>query len=179
MSTIHNPMTAAPLEGRGIVSPEANTGIPQKAELERMARRRFQDPKPFRRGQWWCLLTWQDQFEDGHNVRRRKWHKLAPATMPSREVQKLAAELVRPLNQGLETIGGATNFAKYVDEHYIPVALKAMASSTQDRSQGVIENYLKPAFGKSCLRDLTPMSLDRYFAGLADTDLSQESIDKV
>ena len=169
----------AAVAAESIVCPEANTGIPQKGELERMARRRYQDPKPFKRGEWWCLLTWQDAFEDGRNIRKRKWHKLAPATMPSREVQKLAAELVRPLNQGLETIGGATNFNKYVDEHYIPVALKKMASSTQDRSEGVIENYLKPAFGKLCLRDLTPMTLDKYFAGLVETDLSQESIDKV
>lgn len=34
----------------GIVPAEANTGTPRRGDFERMARRRFQDPKPFRRG---------------------------------------------------------------------------------------------------------------------------------
>jgi integrase len=54
-----------------------------------------------------------------------------------------------------------------------------MAKSTQDRYRGVIKNYLNPAFGNLCLRELTPMTIDRYFAGLADVDLAQESLDKI
>ena len=33
--------------------------------------------------------------------------------MLEREVKKIAAELVRPINHGLETIGSATLFGKY------------------------------------------------------------------
>jgi integrase len=126
----------------------------------------------------WCS-RWRNFARGAERKRKRVRVKLAPAAMPLREVRKLRDEHLRPLNSGLESIGGATNFTKYVDEHYIPVALKAMPSSTQDRSEGVIENYLKPTFGKLCLRDLTPMTLDKYFADLVETDLSQESIDKV
>ncbi len=67
-----------------------------------MARRRFQDPKPQRLGKWWYLLTWQDEFVEGRRIRKRKRIKLAPATMPEREVRKIAAEMLRPLNQGLD-----------------------------------------------------------------------------
>jgi len=39
----------------GIVFAEANTGNPLRGDFERMARRRFQDPKPRRRGDWWTI----------------------------------------------------------------------------------------------------------------------------
>jgi integrase len=162
-----------------IVAPEANTGIPLKGDFERMARRRFQDPKPFRRGAWWCLQYWRDVFSEGKTQRKKTWAKLAPASMPEREVRKVAAELLRPLNQGLESIGSATNFTEYVNETYIPVVMPLMAKSTRDRSEGVIANYLLPAFGKLCLRDLTPLSTQRYFSNMATSDLSYESRDKI
>lgn len=79
-----------------------------------MARRRFQDPKPQRLGQWWYLLTWQDEFVDGRRIRKRKRIKLALATMPEREVRKIAAEMLRPLNQGLISVGSGTKFEEFV-----------------------------------------------------------------
>ena len=83
-----------------------------------MARRRFQQPKPQRLGHWWYLLYWQDQFQNGRRIRKRKRIKLAPATMPEREVLKIAAEHLRPLNQGLVTVGSATQFDNYVESVY-------------------------------------------------------------
>src|SRR5215470_12436665 len=84
----------------GIVS-EAHFGESSKGVYESMARRRFQNPKPVRLGKWWYILVWQDEFREGRRVRKRKREKLAPATMPLREVNKIAAEKIRPLNQGL------------------------------------------------------------------------------
>src|ERR1700731_3776056 len=54
-----------------------------------------------------------------------------------------------------------------------------MAASTKERYSGVIKNYLLPAFGSQCLRDLTPMTVQAYFSGMAGSDLSHESIDKI
>src|SRR5579863_5724769 len=85
---------------RGIVLGETQLCEPSKGDFERMARRRFQDPKPKRRGKWWCLLYWQDEFIDGRRTRKRIRIKLAPASMPEREVLKIAAEHLRPMNQG-------------------------------------------------------------------------------
>jgi hypothetical protein len=172
-----NVMIDAP-EGRTILA-EANSGHLQGGDFERMAKRRYQDPKPKRRGRWWYLQLRRDVFIDGKLTRKNTWTKLAPATMSDREVRKVAAEVVRPINQGLESIGSATNFGEYVNATYIPVSLPVMAKSTQDRYRGVIRNYLIPAFGKLCLRDLSPMTIDRYFAGLADSVLTQESLDKI
>ena len=165
--------------GCGIVPHEANFGRPSQGGYEEMARRRFQDPKPVRRGHWWTLLVWKDHFEGNERKRKRERIKLAPATMSAREVHKIAAEYLRPLNQGLESIGSATNFNRYVETTYIPIVLPLMAKSTRDRSKGVIENYLRPAFGKLCLRDLTTLTIQRYFSDMATSPLTHESRDKI
>lgn len=164
---------------RAIVLNERYLSEPSKGDFERMARRRFQAPKPERRGKHWVLRYWQDQFIDGRRIRKRIRIKLAPAAMGEREVQKIAAEHLRPMNQGLVTIGSATNFTEFVDSVYIQVMLPKMASSTQDRYEGVIKNYLRPQFGGLCLRDISVLTVDRYLSGLGKTKLSHESMDKI
>jgi integrase len=178
MATLQN-STITLGENRGIVSPEANTGRPSKGGFEKMARRRFQAPKPKREGNWWYLLYWQDVFVDGHSRRIRKRQKLAPADLPEREVKKIAAEFLRPMNQGLAPIGSATNFEDYVENVYKLTLLPLMARSTQDRYGSVIKNYLQPAFGSKCLRDLTPLTLQQYFSSMTASKLSFESRDKI
>lgn len=75
-----------------------------------MARRRHQAPKPKRRGAWWTLLVWKDQVVKGQRTRKRERVELGPASLPVREAQRLADEYLRPINQGLESIGSAVNF---------------------------------------------------------------------
>src|SRR5437588_12505665 len=106
-------------KGHDIVSAEANTGNPLKGDFERMARRRFQDPKPRRRGDWWTIQVRQDVVVNGKIMRSNKRVRLAPVSMPEREVRKVAAEYLRPLNQGMQGIGSATNFAQYVQKEYM------------------------------------------------------------
>jgi len=144
-----------------------------------MARRRFQDPKPQRLGKWWYLLTWQDEFIEGRRIRKRKRIKLALTTMPEREVRKIAAEMLRPLNQGLISIGSGTKFEDFVESVYKPTVLPVMAKTTQDRYVSVLKNYLVPAFGESCLRDVTPLVVQRYLSKMAGSPLSHESRDKI
>jgi integrase len=144
-----------------------------------MARRRFQDPKPQRLGKWWYLLTWQDEFKEGRRIRKRKRIKLALATMPEREVRKIAAEMLRPLNQGLISVGSGTKFEDFVESVYKPTVLPTLAKTTQDRYVSVLKNYLVPAFGESCLRDVTPLVVQRYLSRMAGSSLSHESRDKI
>jgi integrase len=171
-----NAQSAPPCD---MVPVEANSGRPSKGDAETMARRRFQDPKPKKKGNWWYLLYWQDEFVSGVRTRKRARKKLALATMPEREVRKIAAEFLRPLNQGLITIGSATKFRDYVASVYWPTVLPLMAMSTQKRYRGVIKNYLLPAFGDLCLRDLTSLALQRYFSEMAGVKLAHESQDKI
>jgi integrase len=160
-------VTPAVSDGCGIVPVEANLLAPLRGDFSAMARRRFQDPLPKREGNFWYLLCWQDAFENGVRTRKRQRKKLAPASMPEREVRKIAAEILRPMNQGLIGMGSAVTFEDYLNSEYIPATLPQLSSSTQDCYRGVIRKYLLPAFGSFCLRDLTPRTLQRYFSTLA------------
>jgi integrase len=53
------------------------------------------------------------------------------------------------------------------------------AKSTRDRSEGILENYLLPTFGGLALRDLSPLSIQRYFSNMATSALAHESRDKI
>jgi integrase len=151
---------------RAIVSSEANSVLPLKGEFERMAKRRFQSPRPFREGNWWWINVWQNEFTQGRITRKRKRMKVAPATVNEREVRKIAAEMLRPLNQGLESIGSAMTFRSYFEDTYKETALPLLASTTQNTYEYALEKYALPAFKEASLRELTPMTLQKYFNGL-------------
>ena len=65
----------------------------------------------------------------GRRVRKRTRIRLATASMPVREVQKIKAEYPRPLNQGLLSAGSATPFESLVDTVYKTTALPLLASN--------------------------------------------------
>lgn len=130
-----------------------------------MARRRYQSPKPEKAGGWWYVRYWADEFVNGKITRRRIRHKLAPAETKAREVEKMAAELLRPLNQGLTPVSSAMCFKDFVTT-YNTDFLPLLAKSTRERYEGVIRNYLVPVFGAKTLRDLTLQTLQSYFSGL-------------
>src|SRR5690242_15935618 len=129
------------------------SGRPSREEFEKMARRRFQNPKPHRLGRWWYILINEDVIIDGRRIRKRKRVKLAPEKTPMREVQKIAAEYLMPFNQGLLTVGSAVKFADYV-EVYKKTEMKVMVDGG-GRYAGIIRNYLVPTFGELPLRELT------------------------
>jgi integrase len=158
---------------------EAHYDEPSRGVYESMARRRFQDPKPKRLGKWWYLLYRQDEFLNGRRTRKRKRAKLAPAATPEREVRKIAAEFLRPMNQGLISIGSATKFQDYVETVYKPTVMPLFVKSVQDRYESVIKNHLMPVFEQSSLRDMTPLSLQRFLSGMAKSDQSHESLRKM
>jgi integrase len=157
---------------------EANSAGQLRGAFEAMAKRRFQSPEPERSGNWWYLRYWTDVFANGKLIRKRVRLKLAPASAGEREVKKMAAEFLRPMNQGLQSIGSATLFADYVENTYNTTMLPLMAKSTRERYSGIVKNYLNPAFGSKCLRELTPLTLQQYFSAL-NPKLSYESRDKI
>jgi integrase len=149
---------------RVIVAAEANSAGKLRGGFEAMARRRFQNPKPFREGQFWWLRVW-DTSPTGSRKRQRI--KLARVDMPAREVKKIAEDILRPTNQGLELTGSAMKLCDFVTGTYIPTYLPLLSSSTQNCYKGVISKYLKPRFGDMCLRNLTRQTLQQYFSAMA------------
>ncbi len=178
MNPLDRDLISPELDTRAIVLVEAHLGGPSKG-VEAMARRRCQDPKPRKEGKWWVLYYYEDEIVNGKRTRNRKRRPLASNTLPEREVRKIALEFLRPMNQGLSPIGSASKFEDYVEIVYDSTIMPLMASSTQERCRSVIGRYLKPAFGQLCLRDLTALTVQRYLSGMAKSDLSYESRDKV
>jgi integrase len=164
---------------RGMLGIEANHTAPLRGDFSAMAKRRFQDPNPFREGNWWWINPWQDEFAEGRLERKRKRMKVCPAEMPDREARKIATEMLRPMNQGLQTIGSATRFAEYVNGTYRPTVLPLMATTTQASYEGTLRKYLMPAFGEMPLRDMTTLILQKYFSGMGTSALGGDTVLKI
>jgi integrase len=66
-----------------------------------------------------------------------------------------------------------------VNTTYMPTVMPLLAKTTRDSYEATISKYLKPSFGASCLRDLTPLTLQRYFSAMAGQHIAHPSIVKV
>lgn len=131
-----------------------------------MARRRYQEPAPFREGRWWWIKMRQDEFVDGKLERKQKRVKVCLADKGVREAQRIARELLWPMNQGLETPLAALSFIDYIEATYRPLELIDKASTTRIAYEATLRKYLIPTFGKMLLRDLTRQILKEYLAQL-------------
>jgi integrase len=143
-----------------------------------MGKRRFQDPKPFREGNWWWITPRKDEFVRGKLQRVRSRVKVCEAKIPEREARKIAAELMRPMNQGLETIGSAMRFADYVKSTYKHY-LETKAITTQDSYNGTFRKYLIPVFGETPLRYISLQVIQRYFSGMANDSIGPTTVLKI
>jgi integrase len=180
---VRNPnTTSGDGAGRAMIATEAKLVRPSRG-FESMARRRFQSPKPFKEGSFWWLRVW-DTNPTGSRKRQRI--KLARADMSVREVEKIVAEKLRPMNQGLALTGSAMSFSDFMHDTYMPRYLQPagpsgashLSSSTRSSYQGIIAKYLEPKFGRACLRDLTRSALQQYFSGMA-SQVSYPTISKI
>lgn len=144
-----------------------------------MARRRYQHPTPRVRGNRWCILAWEYGHKDRSNGRKLKRVDLGPATLTRTEAQKIADEVLRPINQGLITPSGGATFKEFLESVFRPTVLPLFAKSTQERYKSVLDNHLEPKFGGLCLRQMTPLTIQTYLSGLAGSPLAHESRDKI
>jgi integrase len=162
-----------------MVSIEANLLAPLRGDFSVMARRRFQNPKPFREGNWWWINPRLDELKEGRLERRKKRMKVCPVETPEREARKIAAEMLRPMNQGLQTIGSATRFSEYVNGTFLPTVLPLMASTTRASYEGTLRRYLIAVFGDMPLRNMTVLNLQAYFSSLATSKLGGDTVLKI
>jgi integrase len=170
--------TPQAIDGRAIVLGEACSGGPSNGDYESMARRRYQKPSPRKEGKLWVLYYWGDEFVKGERRRKKKRHVLGPAKMGVPEVQKIRDEFLRPLNQGLVSIGSATKFDDFVESVYKPVVLPTMAKSTRDRYMSIYKTHLNPVLGEMALRDISHLMAQRFVSSMAGWKQGQESRDK-
>ena len=139
-----------------------------------MARRRFQSPTPIKEGQ---ILVAARLGYDSTGSRKRQRMKLAPADSRCGKCKKSPTEKLRPVNQGLVLTGSAMSFGDFVTDIYKPTYLPLLSSSTQESYCGMMSKYLEPEFS-AVLRDLTRLTLQQYFSGMAGK-VSYPTISKI
>jgi len=61
----------------------------------------FSTTKAIQRRQVVVDYPWIDELVEGRLTRKRKRVKVCPADLPEREARKIAAEMLRPMNQDL------------------------------------------------------------------------------
>jgi integrase len=155
-----------------------NEPSPQGGGFEKMARRRYQKPTPKKRGGQWTILVREDVTVNGQRVRKVRRVPLGPASLTRAEVERLRDDHLAGINQPNIGIGGAClfhDFARVYERDVLPT----LASTTQARSQSVLNKYVVPEFGHLMLREITLEMLQGYFTDLQQSKLSGESVDKV
>lgn len=143
-----------------------------------MARRRYQKPAPKKRGEQWTILVREDVVIDGQRTRKLKRIPLGPAALTKADAERLRDDYLAAVNHPNVGIGGACLFRDFTRTYQRDI-LPTLASTTRERSQSVIKNYLIPDFGGMMLREMTLEPLQTYFVGLQRSKLSLESIDKI
>jgi integrase len=82
------------------------------------------------------------------------------------------------INQASVGIGGACLFRDFARAYERDV-LPNLASTSRERSRGVLKNHLNPELEDLMLREITLERLQGYFAEVQQSSLSPESVDKI
>jgi integrase len=143
-----------------------------------MARRRYQKPTPKKRGDQWTILVREDLVTSGQRTRKIKRIVLGPATLTRADAERQRDDYLAGINHPNVGIGGACLFRDFVATYERDV-LPTLASTSQERSQSVLKNHLKPEMGNLMLREITLEQLQGYFVRLQQSKLSFENIDKI
>src|ERR1700739_4054087 len=113
-----------------------------RSEIDAMARRRYQNPKPKRHGNQWRILVWKDVFKNGSWSRERMPHVLGAVNeIGFREAQQRAATVLDPLNLQPRNPGVAVTFRTFVDEVYRQIFLPVQTKAHAGRYDGILENH--------------------------------------
>ena len=155
-----------------------NEPLPQGGGFEKMARRRYQKPAPKKRGEQWTLLVREDYVTNGQRKRKVKRITLGPAKLTRADAERLRDDYLAGINNASVGIGGACLFRDFVQTYRRDV-LPTLASTSRERSSGVLKNHLNPVFGDLMLREITLEPVQCYFTRLQQSKLSPESVDKI
>ena len=161
----HNSQVTAPSE-RGIVLPEANSGLPLKGDFERMARRRFQRGHLELSGDRWIGRWREDVIQDGQIKRVLGWHPIG--TTKDYPTRRLA---LRAMEDRLTTINNVSyrprpvaKFSEFA-EKWQKLVLPNLKPSSQPPIKSQLRKHLLPALGAVTMKDFTGELVQSFIAG--------------
>jgi integrase len=170
------------VEGRGIVSAEANTGNPLKGDFERMARKRYQRGQLIQKGKrkkvW--VARWREDVirPNGRRYRARRSEILGTSKQyPTRRLAERALEqrLSEARVNSLDYQPRPTATFREFTTKWQTDVLSQLKPSTRSADRSRILKHLLPEFGDVCMKDLTAQRVQAMIARKAGS-VSPKSI---
>jgi integrase len=145
-----------------------------------MKRTRHQSGYVFRKGKNWYLRYREDVLLDGgSHARSQKCVRLAAATGRYRSkaaAQVLADEILRPVNDGSQTIESTMTLNNFIESAYLPFAEQHRKSSTFHGYRNLWKRYIRPD-GEVMLRDFKTSNGGNLLTAISRReDLSRSSL---
>jgi integrase len=134
----------------------------------------------FKKGSNWYLRYREDvQREDGSIARVQKCRKLANATGQHRTkgaAEELAAEIIRPLNDGTIRPQSLMSLNQFIENLYLPYVLAQKRRSTYGGYKNIWRRYVKPG-GAIALRDVRTLEAEQMLQAIAHReDLNRRTL---
>lgn len=146
-----------------------------------MARRRFQRGCIVTRGSMRLLRYREDVLGPNGQFRRR--HRavvLGPAEeLTLREAQRLAEQILRPINAGCWRPQSMLTLRAFHSQHYEPDVLPNLKRSTQSSYRANLNQHILPALGDQRLLELSRGDVQRFVTALAGKGLSRQSVKNI
>jgi len=117
---------------------------------------------------------------DGQFRRRHRAVVLGPAgELSLREAQRLAEQILRPINAGCWRPQSMLTLRVFYSQHYEPDVLPNLKHSTQSSYRANMNQHILPALGDLRLLELSRGDVQRFVTALAGTGLERQTTKNV
>lgn len=120
----------------------------------------------------WYLKFREQVLEDGKIVRKLKTHRLADVDDYCRtknDAEKLAADFLKPLNEGKLDARSTMSLTDFVEQHWLPWVETQTRPASYHGYKRTWGTYLKPKFGHMALRDIRKRDIVPFLMTLTKT----------
>jgi len=144
-----------------------------------MKRTRHQTGYIFKKGRAWYLRFYDTVLKEGKVVRLQRCKKITDisgAYTTKRSVRELAADLLKPMNEGTQDPVATMSLADYIEQFYLPYVEDQKRASTLRGYRNLFRRYIKPR-GTIALRDFRTVDGERLMTEISrKEDLSRTSL---
>lgn len=144
-----------------------------------MQRIRHQTGHIFKKGRAWYVRFYDSVFKEGKIIRLQRCKKITDiggAYTTKRSVRELAAELLKPINEGTQDPVSTMSLADYIEQFYLPYVEDQKRASTLRGYRNLFRRYIKPR-GNIALRDFRTVDGERLMIDISrKEDLSRPSL---
>jgi integrase len=134
---------------------------------KKVPRERYQTPKlkQTKSGVWY-IRPWVDVlYADGSPGRAKK--TITIGTMPKREAQAQANEVMKTINRAEYVITSQIKLKDFLDKEYCILHMDRLAASTRVKCRQLLAKHIRPAFGDRMLCEIDAATVQLWLNGKA------------